>query len=97
MNEEYQRKTDKEIHELNKAVEEIKRTHTVDNAEIARFQSTVTHVLYGDKEKGEIGMKQQNDEMYKLLTQGSGLLGFLKIVIILGGALGVIKIWLITK
>lgn len=97
MEEEHRRWTATEIDKLTKAVEEIKHTHLVDNAEIAKFQSTTTHALYGNKETGEMGIKQQNDEMYRMLTQGQGLLSILKIIIIIGGALGVIKLWFINK
>lgn len=76
MNEEYRRKTDDEIEKLTKAVEEIKHTHLVDNAEIAKFQSTMTYVLYGNKENNEIGMKDKVDEIHALLVQAKAVGGF---------------------
>lgn len=103
MNEEYIRKTDKAIHELVQAVEEIKHTHLVDNAEIAKFQNSMTHVLYGDKENHEIGMKDKVDEIHALLLQAKAVGGFFGGIkalagwlLVIGALVALFKGWLLS-
>ncbi len=41
-----------------------------------QFQDKIEHVLFGNKEIGEMGMKDKVDKMYELLIQSRGVLGF---------------------
>lgn len=74
----------------------------------ARFQTESTarddkfeRAIFGDKEAGEIGMKQKVDIMYDILVQGRGILGFLGgirwvvlFAISIGALVAYIKGWL---
>lgn len=48
-------------------------------------------VIFGNAKTGEKGMKQKVDEMHEILVQAKGLKGFLVILIIIGGAIAVLK------
>lgn len=71
-------------------IAEIKNRHTVDLAEIAKFQSTINYVLFGNKELKEPGMKEKVDEIHALLVQARNVGGFFTGIKALAGWLLVI-------
>ena len=57
-------------------------------------------VIFGDKELGELGMKEKIDEVHSILTQIKGVSGFftgvgtwLKWFLVIAGVIGIIKGW----
>ncbi len=67
-------------------------SYRLDNGD--RNFEKLNRVLFGDKDSQEIGMKDKVDEIHKLVTKVDGVGGFLKWLIIAGGALGAIKLWM---
>ena len=55
----------------------------------------IEEVLFGDREIGEIGMKQKVDEIHGLLIQLKGLKGFFGLVILVGVLIITLKGWLV--
>ena len=55
----------------------------------------LNRVIFGDKETGEKGMNEKVTDIHTRTTQVDGVGSLLKWLIILGGAFGVIKLWLI--
>lgn len=57
-------------------------------------------VIFGDKDHGEMGMKEKIDEVHEILTQIKGVSGFfsslgawLKWLLVIGGFIGLVKGW----
>lgn len=61
-----------------------------DKAEFA----TLRRVLFGDAKTDEIGMKEKVDEMHKILTQAKGIPWFLGTILLVGGVIAYLKLWL---
>ena len=51
-------------------------------------------VIFGNNRTGEKGMKQKVDEMHEILTRAKGIPWLLGVLILMGGALAVLKGWL---
>lgn len=56
---------------------------------------TLMRVIFGDETTGEAGMKKKLDEIHRVMVQLDGVGSFLKWIIIIAGAFGAIKLYLI--
>lgn len=59
--------------------------------------TAIETALFGDKERNKKGMEEKLDEMYEILIQAKGWKSLALIIIMLGGAIAVLKGWLIPK
>lgn len=50
----------------------------------------ITRALFGDKERGEIGIVQQNREVYEKVLSLNGIKGFFKWILMTGGVVGML-------
>jgi hypothetical protein len=67
-----------------------------ENSKIKKEHDLLMRTVFGDEQiEGDTGMKQKVDEIHKVMVKLDGVGGFLKWIIIIGGSLGAIKIWLI--
>lgn len=86
------------VTEHNKKSEALDKSVLRDIEEIEKFQSKVSHLLFGDKELGEIGMKEKVDEIHQLLTQArtvrdffGGFRGPVTMLLLIGGFIALFK------
>lgn len=55
----------------------------------------VNRVLFGDPETGEKGMSEKVTDIHTRIVQVDGIGSLFKWLILIGGALGAIKLWII--
>lgn len=84
----------KGVDEAKSTIEEAKRVHTAEALKMNK-------VMYGDKEAGEMGMKEKVDEMHKLLVQAQNVGGFFTGIkslvgwlLVIGAFIALMKGWL---
>ena len=87
---EERRKEDKKIEEL---ANYIKKHVEQEEPKIDKMWVAI----FGDEETNTIGMKQKVDDIHTRITQVDGIGGFLKWLIIIGGALGALKLWILKQ
>ena len=76
----------RQIAELRTWIEEHKRmTDTMNES-----MRDITRALFGDKERGEIGIVQQNREVYEKVLSLNGIKGFFKWILMTGGVVGML-------
>lgn len=50
----------------------------------------IKELLYGNPEKGEKGMKQMVEEMHTRFVQANGIMGSMKLILLIGGVIGML-------
>lgn len=76
----------RQIAELRTWIEDHKRmTDTMNES-----MRDITRALFGDKDRGEIGIVQQNREVYEKVLSLDGIKGFFKWILMTGGVVGML-------